>query len=90
MLRRDFDLGVGDRFAEEVIALQIDLDLFLGQVECLIGFDLDLELGQHVALHLHRLLGPHVADDGAQVVIAHVDFVGQLEIDRRRCRTRRS
>ena len=60
---RHLDLGVADRLAEEVIALQLDLDLFLGQVEGLVGLHGDLELGQDVALDRHGLVGPVFADE---------------------------
>ncbi len=78
---RDFDLAVGHRLTEKVISLQIAVDGFLGQVEFLVSRKLGLEFGQDILFHRDALVGLLFTENRPNVVITHVDFVGELEID---------
>ncbi len=79
---RHLHLAAGDRLAEEVVGLQVGVDRLFGQVELLVGDQFALELGQDVGLDRDSLVGLLVAELGADMVVAVVDLVGQLEIDR--------
>ncbi len=62
--------------------LQIGVNDLLGHVKPLVHGQLRLELGQHILLDRDSLVGLMIADHGANVVVAHVDFIGKLEVDR--------
>ncbi len=97
----DGDVGVIDGLAEEVVGADgagyviagavvlLLLAVFFGEVD---GY---FEFGEDVALDVERDLGgvgggAGVAHQGAEVVGAEVDFVGEGRIRRRLCRTCRS
>ncbi len=87
---RHFDLAAGHRLAEEVIDLQVGVYRLLWQVVALVRLQLALELGQDVRLDGDGLVGLVIAENGSDVIVAGVDLVGELEIDRWRCRAPRS
>ena len=95
---RHLDLGAAYRFAEEVVGLQISVHRLARQVETLVCRQFGLELAKHILLDGHGLVGLlrlsgrvafAAAEDGPDVVIAHVHFIGKLEVERGDAEVRR-
>ena len=71
---------VRDRLAEEIIGADGSFHHFPRQVPTLVRLQARLELRQHVALYLDRLLLHVLTQNGADLVGTHVYLVRQNEI----------
>ena len=67
--------SAGHGFAEEVVGLNLPLERLARQVEILVGSQMDLVLGQHIAFDPDLLLRLGRAEDGPHDVFPEVDSV---------------